>query len=232
VKINRVFVVEVEAFALDGNDHYVDLGVAELQDCVAYASEKDAKGRARRINRQHALSVLRGELSFVVSGGQFGDMIDQYGSNTRDEMLRLAKLLCPGTKFGSNISRDGIRRRLNEQSSSFNKNIDEAQAQWVADTFEFFQIAKVRALELVRSGNKNYEALILDLVRSYFPQVTAAEVYVDEEEGFARVEADIGGPTNAEYFEIVRGDFASKTEALKALYDHVRGTSNKEVKNG
>jgi hypothetical protein len=230
-----VFVVEVQVFQFDEKEKAnVATGIAEVQDAVAYTSQKEANARARAINREHARCVLNGSLPLRAwaPGSAFGDMIDQYGSNTQEEMLKLAKLLCPVAKFRANISRDGIRRRLNDATSAFTKNIDDEQAQWVADTFEFFQIAKVRELHVVKAQKLDYEALILDLVRSYFPQVTAVEIYVDEQDGFARVEADIGGPTNAEYFEIVRGDFASKTEALKALYDHVRGTSNKEVKNG
>jgi hypothetical protein len=231
VKANRVFVVEVQVFEFDEKEKAnVATGIAEVQDAVAYTSQKEANARARAINREHARCVLNGSLPLRAwaPGSAFGDMIDQYGSNTQEEMLKLAKLLCPDAKFRSNISRDGIRRRLNDTTSAFNKNIDDEQAQWVADTFEFFQIAKVRELHVVKAQKLDYEALILDLVRSYFPQVTAVEIYVDEQDGFARVEADIGGPANAEYFEIVRGEFASKTEALKALYDHVRGNS-KEV---
>jgi hypothetical protein len=226
VKIDKVFVVEVEVFSNDENGNFVDVGVADLQEAVAYTSKTSAQERARGVNREHVRSVLTRPHAFAAwfSNNKFGDMIDQFGSNTREEMLALAKILCPDVKFGSNIARDRIRQKLNERSDSFSRQINQAQAQWIADTFEFFQIAKVRELKVIRRGKKDYVSMILDLVRARFPQITAAEVYVEEDGSFARVEAD--GPDGTEYFEYIGGPgtFSTPDQLLQDLYEEVRET--------
>lgn len=222
MKYTKLYGVFEYAFEYD-DSHFNNTGVDTLSDGKLYVSKAQAEKKSLEANVAFAARVLRDVWPWPSLDGQFGDTLDCQGGHTDEDFSKLLKLLMPETKVRKRASKDTLRHALNEfKGTPHVFSLEELS--WVANTFEYFQVSKVREMEVVRgAGRVTAASQIEKLVRERFPYaVTALEIYTDLQDGFARVEADLSDGT--EYFHKIEGTWQTESEAKRALLASVRKT--------